>query len=116
MQSISRVVLVLTAAVGGCANNTDHRLGDPAELFPIGASREQLYVRRTPGEFIWLKETEPEDRFAAATIYEMVRAGKSRPRAYEVFLTHSADSQARYRDYVFYNDQQRVTYVARRRD
>ena len=57
-----------------------------------------------------------EDRFAAAAIYEMVAAGKPRPRAYEVFLSYSVNGQGRYRDYVFYNDQQRVTYVARRRD
>jgi hypothetical protein len=117
MQSISRVMMLFATILMGCNDGANQgALGDPVVDFPLGSSRQQLYVRHTPGHFVRIMETEPEDSFAAATIYEMIRLGKTRPRSYEIFRTRGPDGVTKFRDYVFYNDLERVVYVARQRD
>jgi hypothetical protein len=104
----------------GCVPNENDggTVGGPAPspdvLYPIGFAREDIRPRESLGRQ-FLRETEPEDEFARLTVRQMVGMGKPRPVSYERFaLAH--ERGVIHTDYVFYDSQGRIIYVARKTD
>jgi hypothetical protein len=107
-------LFALIATCAGCAPTSIDSPDLTADaLYPWGAQRWDLETRYAPGTFFWIVNEVPKDEFAAAVVREMVSLRKPRPVSYEIFLRRSADGE-NCRDYVFYNDQERVLYAARR--
>ena len=109
------VVLALLLLTG-CANSNHSPDLDPDAVYPWGATRAYLEDHYGPGHLIYCRELVPTDDFAAATIRALVATGKPRPSSYEVFNRRGPSDGALVRDYVFFDDNHAVTYVARRRD
>jgi hypothetical protein len=111
------IVLALFVVIGCAARPTapDADL-DPDAVYRWGASRTYLEDHYGPGHLIYCRELVPADDFAAATIRALVATGKPRPSSYEVFTRRGSSDGASYQDYVFFDDNHTVTYVARRRD
>lgn len=119
-------LVATTLFAAGCSNNaTGGSSGGTASgptrdtsvdaLYLIGTPRESIEAKYGASKLYWVRESVPGDDFAAATMREMVSLGKPRPHSYQVFLTRRLDVPTGYfRDYVFYNDVNRVIYVARR--
>lgn len=115
MQRIAWAALSLMIWMCGC-NSVPAPQGvdaDPDYLYPWGTPRQDLETRYGKTKFYWVPEREPEDAFAAATMRQMLAAGKARARSYQVFSQVRPEGGA-YADYVFYNDREQVLYTARR--
>jgi hypothetical protein len=114
--SATLALAAVLLAAAGCAGPAAHDHQTSADaLYPLGTARSTVETQHGPSRFIWVGDEVPDDEFAAATMREMISLGKPRPRAYQVFLVRRADAPGAYdRDYVFYNDLNRVVYVARR--
>jgi hypothetical protein len=117
-----RSFIVLWLAVGtGAActpapnpNLDTQSLSSPDALFPIGVSREDLRRRGSLG-WEFLHDTEPTDPFAKLTVWQMVAQRKPRPTSFERFIL-ATEPGVRHIDYVFYDSQSRIIYVARKTD
>jgi len=117
-----RLIALCLIATGGLASlgctpspneELDTRsLSSPEARFPVGVDREDLRRRGSLG-WEFLRETEPTDVFAKLTIRQMVAQRKPRPTSYERFELAAAPG-VRHVDYVFYDSQSRVIYVARK--
>ena len=85
-------------------------------LYPWGTTREDLETKYGAGKLIYIVNEVPRDEFAAATVKEMVSLRRPRAVAYEVFTRRNfgTGGDGFYSDYVFFNDQNRVLYAARR--
>jgi hypothetical protein len=121
---VSQCAMLLAACLllGGCGSASDRTVGQPGDLdadalYSWGTSRDDLERRYGAGTFVWVADTIPKDEFAAATMKEIVSLRKQRPVAYEMFRRRDPQggAEAYVRDYVFFNDQFRVMYAARRR-
>jgi len=114
---VRRVVIALIAILSGCASNwVDSRDIDEDVLYPWGTAREDLETKYGAGRLVYIVNEVPRDEFAAATVKEMVSLRRPRAVAYEVFVRRNFETggQGYYSDYVFFNDQNRVLYAARR--
>ena len=101
--------------LAGCAANTSSRDLDADSLYRMGDKREDLEEKYGKGTVIWVGDVIPDDAFAAAMMREMLSDGKPRPKFYEIFARKSMDASGDYnRDYVFFDDLNRVVYTARR--
>ena len=114
-----RVVIALIAILAGCASNSvDSRDRDIDEdvLYPWGTTREDLETKYGTGRLIYIVNEVPRDEFAAAAVKEMVSLRRPRAVSYEVFVRRNfgTGGEGYYSDYVFFNDQNRVLYAARR--
>jgi hypothetical protein len=113
---VKPILFVVLALLAGCASNplpSDDI--DADSLYRWGDGREELEQKYGKGTAIWVGDVIPDDAFAAATMREMISAGKPRPSFYEIFARRIPGPQGDYcRDYVFFNDQNRVLYSARR--
>src|SRR5258708_7313113 len=109
-----RLAILLIILGNGCASTAGLTERDPDTLYPWGASKFELEERYGRSKTIWIVDQVPEDTFAAATVRAMLSTGSPRPQGYQLFLQPSATPGKYYRDYVFYNDRERVLYVARR--
>jgi hypothetical protein len=111
------ILALIVMLVGtGCGPSTGPA-GDPSpeSLYPWGATRASIEEHHAHGQLVWVRDVVPADDFAAATMREMVSIRKPRPAAYEVFLAPRLEGGAgTYEDYVFFDDDQTVIYVARR--
>jgi hypothetical protein len=110
-----RIMFVLLVASIGCSNSNGSRGEAEAQRdFRIGASREEFIKNRTSSGLVIMPDALPDhDEFLQAAVREIVSLGKARPTYYETFQVPAAGNA--YRDYVFYDGQRRVMYVARRR-
>jgi hypothetical protein len=110
-----RMTLVVFVASAGCTDS----IVQPGEAeaqrdFRLGAPREEVIKNRTSSGLVIMPDALPEhDEFLQATIREIVALGKARPTYYETFAVPATRNA--YKDYVFYDGQRRVMYVARRR-
>lgn len=111
---MKQLALFAIIAIAGCAASTGPTERDPDTLYPWGASKVELEERYGRSKTIWIVDQVPEDTFAAATVRAMLSTGSPRPQGYQLFLQPSATPGKYYHDYVFYNDRERVLYVARR--
>ena len=114
-----QVVLAWFILLSGCASNSaDSRDRDIDEdvLYPWGATRDDLERKFGAGKLIYIVNEVPRDEFAAAAVKEMVSLRRPRAVAYEVFTRRNFETTGNryYSDYVFFNDQNRVLYAARR--
>jgi hypothetical protein len=113
-QYMKPLALMIMFLVAGCAGNTSSRDLDADSLYRMGDKREELEEKYGKGTVVWVGDVIPDDAFAAAMMREMVSSGKPRPKFYEIFLRKSMDGGKTYRDYVFFNDLNRVVYTARK--
>src|SRR3954454_9114961 len=93
------VTLICATSLIGCGPTSDTSRTtdiDPDALYTFGASREDLETRFGPGQFYWIFDEVPKDKFAAASIKAQVSIRRPRPAAYEVFLRRSAGPGAKY--------------------
>lgn len=117
-RSIISLLALLTLLTSTNCTPTSHpeldtrSLSSPEALFPIGVDREDLRRRGSLG-WEFLRETEPTDVFARITVRQMVAQRKPRPTSYERFSLPT-DPGVRHIDYVFYDSQNRIIYVARK--
>jgi hypothetical protein len=114
---VRAVVLGWIILLAGCASNSANSSDIDAEvLYPWGATRDDLETKFGAGRLIYIVNEVPRDEFAAATVKEMVSLRRPRPVAYEVFVRRNFEGRGEgyYSDYVFFNDQYRVLYAARR--
>ena len=109
------MTFVLLVVSTGCNDSNVSRGESEAQRdFRIGAPREEVIKHRTTSGLIIMPDALPDhDEFLQATVREIVSLGKARPTYYETFHVPAAGND--YRDYVFYDGQRRVMYVARRR-
>jgi len=89
-------------------------LSSPEALAPIGMNREDVRRRGSLG-WEFLRGTQPADEFARLTVRQMVGQRKARPISYERFVLPTTPG-VRHTDYVFYDSQNRIIYVARKTD
>ena len=111
------VALAWFILLSGCASNSVNSTDIDAEvLYPWGATRDDLETKYGAGRLVYIVNEVPRDEFAAATVKEMVSLRRPRAVAYEVFVRRNfeTEGQGYYSDYVFFNDQNRVLYAARR--
>lgn len=113
---IARIAVVMALLLTGCATRSHPPDLDPDVIYCWGATRTELEDRYGTGRLIYCRELIPADDFAAATMRALVATGKPRPSAYEVFTRRDPSDGGLVRDYVFFDDNHSVTYVARRRD
>lgn len=118
MRLCGMALLIGALALVGCSDAANAPTSpdlDSDAAYPAGAYREDLETHLGAGAFFWIVNEVPRDEFAAAYIKAMVSLRRPRPVSYEVFTRRSlSHGNAYYRDYVFYNDQNRVLYSARR--
>jgi hypothetical protein len=116
-------LLALPLALGGCQDplaappSTSASAADDIAVesrYPWGTGREDVEKRYGAARVVWVMEHTPDDEFAAATMREMIAAKKPRPAYYQVFATRRLDGRGYFKDYVFYNTQNRVVYAVRR--
>ena len=101
--------------LAGCTPNLSSPELEADTLYHWGDQREDLEGRFGKGVVVWVGDTIPDDPFAAANMREMLASGKPRPSYYEIFLRKNLGPGGDYyRDYVFFNDQNRVVYSVRR--
>lgn len=113
---MKRLAFILIPLLAGCASTPDPSAEiDADSLYRWGDHREELEAKHGRGRIVFVGESIPDDTFAAAIMREMVSLGKPRPSSYEIFLRHNLGTGGGYfSDYVFFNDLNRVVYVARR--
>jgi hypothetical protein len=114
---VRQVVLACFILLSGCASNSvDSRDIDEDVLYPWGTTRDDLETKYGAGRLIYIVNEVPRDEFAAAAVKEMVSLRRPRAVSYEVFVRRNSGTggEGYYSDYVFFNDQNRVLYAARR--
>lgn len=109
-----RIAVLITLFLAGCAGNPSSRDLDADTLYRMGDQRAELEEKYGKGTVIWVGDVIPDDPFAAAMMREMISDGKPRPSYYEIFARKRMEGGDYYRDYVFFNDLNRVVYSARR--
>jgi hypothetical protein len=108
-------LIFILLLLAGCTPNTALPELDADTLYHWGDQREDLEERYGKGIVVWVADTIPDDPFAAANVRAMVSSGKPRPSYYEIFLRKNLGPGGDYyRDYVFFNDLNRVVYAVRR--
>jgi len=113
---LKTLTAILIALLAGC-NSTPPASSeiDADSLYRGGDHREDLEGKYGKGTLVFVGESIPDDAFAASVMREMISVGKPRPQMYEIFLRKNLGPGGDYyRDYVFFNDQNRVMYSARR--
>jgi hypothetical protein len=111
---------ILIGSLVGCAGPSSVSLPsndiDEDVLYPWGATRDDLETKYGAGRLIYIVNEVPRDEFAAAAVKEMVSLRRPRAVSYEVFVRRNfgTGGEGYYSDYVFFNDQNRVLYAARR--
>ncbi|HSI36762.1 MAG: hypothetical protein ACAI43_26930 [Phycisphaerae bacterium] len=119
MNSVRRSCCAALVGLVGCAtpgDGVDTGATPSADaLYPIGFARDDIRPRGSLGRK-YLRETEPDDEFARLTVRQMVGMGKARPISFERFAPAHERGPVMHTDYVFYDSQGRIIYVARKTD
>ena len=111
----SHLVCALSTILLACTkHDSTPREAEAQRDFRIGAPREEVLKNRTSSGLIIMPAALPDhDEFLQSAVREIVSLGKARPTYYETFPVPATRNA--YKDYVFYDGQRRVMYVARRR-
>jgi hypothetical protein len=114
VRELSLPLLLSTLLLGCTQDNPATGEAEAQRDFCIGAPREEVIKHRASSGLVIMPDALPDhDEFLQAVVREIVSLGKARPTYYETFRVRATGNSCR--DYVFYDGQRRVMYVARRR-